>query len=70
MTKLAVDTWFVRLAVETKFARLAVLTKFTRLAVLTSDLKTIVEMYPNVPSPVIVLVRFDCVILVGEFCIC
>ena len=48
---------------------MAVETKFARLAVLTTDLHTIVEIYPKVPRPVIVLVISACTIFVAEFCI-
>jgi hypothetical protein len=45
-------------------AKLAVETKPNRFAVLTTEVKTIVERYPNVPRPVMVLVKLDCVIFV------
>ena len=55
-----------RLAVETIPTRLAVETRFTRFAVETTDLHTIVERYPNVPRPVIVLVTSACTIFVAD----
>ena len=65
--KFAVDTKLARFAVDTKLTRLAVLTKFAKLAVLINEPKLTVEIYPNVPRPIIVLVRFACTSAVGEF---
>ena len=59
VAKFAVETRFARLAVETKLARLAVDTKLTRFAVLIKPL--VVEIYPAVPKPITVLVRFTVV---------
>ena len=53
---MAVETRFTKLAVETRLTRFAVETKLARLAVLINEPNTIVEIYPNVPRPVIVLV--------------
>ena len=64
---MAVETKFARLAVDTKLVRLAVDTKLARLAVLTSEPRLTVEIYPKVPRPIIVLVRFACTSAVGEF---
>ena len=58
------------MAVETKFTKLAVETILTKLAVLTTDPQTIVEIYPKVPRPVMVLVTSCCTIAVAEVCIC
>ena len=73
--KLAVDTRFAKLAVETRFAKfaveiwpakLAVLTKLAKLAVETNPyppkLVIALDIYPVVPKPITVLVRFACVI--------
>ena len=56
LVRLAVETKLVRLAVETKLVRLAVETRPAKLAVLITEPHTILEIYPNVPSPIIVLV--------------
>jgi hypothetical protein len=67
LARFAVETKLARFAVETKLARFAVETKLARFAVLTTESHTIVEMYPAVPRPIIVLVRFACTSAVGEF---
>ena len=69
LVKLAVETKFVRLAVETRLVKLAVDTKLVRLAVETKLARLGVEttpetdeIYPIVPKPVTVDVRFNVVI--------
>jgi len=69
LVRLAVETKLVRLAVETKLVRLAVETKLARLGVETKLAKLGVEttpetdeIYPIVPKPVTVDVRFNVVI--------
>ena len=65
--RFAVETRFAKFAVETKVARFAVETKLARLAVLINEPNATVEIYPKVPRPIIVLVRFACTSAVGEF---
>ena len=56
VAKLAVETRFAKLAVDTRFAKLAVETRFAKLAVLINPV--VLEIYPAVPKPITVLVRF------------
>ena len=62
---MAVDTRPVRFAVDTKPIKLAVDTRPAKFAVLTTDPQTIDEIYPNVPSPLIVDATSDCTIAVA-----
>ena len=56
VAKYEVDTKVAKLAVETRFAKLAVETRFAKLAVLINPV--VLEIYPAVPKPITVLVRF------------